>query len=154
MIGYGIWLALLGVLGAANLIIARKPSAKEIIGKISPYQGWIGAVSTLGGIWMVIFSIMSLGWLGWGMNGVISWVSMLATAVLEFALGLLLGVGVIKTFVKNPMAVEKMDMTITKLAPYQGTLGLIAIGVGVWTAVASIVFPPVPVLVYPGMIGY
>jgi hypothetical protein len=33
-----------------------------------------------------------------------------------------------------------MDQTITKLAPYQGTLGLVAIGVGVWMVVAGFLF--------------
>ena len=32
---------------------------------------------------------------------------------------------------------QKMDQTITKLAPFQGTLGLIAIGLGVWMIVAG-----------------
>ena len=29
----GLWLVVLGVLGAANLIIARKPNARELIAK-------------------------------------------------------------------------------------------------------------------------
>ena len=45
----GVWLAVLGVLGASNLIIARKPDAKEMIAKLAPYQGWIGAISALCG---------------------------------------------------------------------------------------------------------
>src|SRR5258706_556369 len=32
---YGIWLAILGILGASNLIIARKPDAKEMIAKLA-----------------------------------------------------------------------------------------------------------------------
>jgi hypothetical protein len=67
----------------------------------------------------------------------ILWITMLANAIILFALGLLLGVGVLKTFIKNPTAVEKMDMMITKLAPYQGTLGLISIGLGVWSVIST-----------------
>jgi hypothetical protein len=134
---YGIWLALLGVLGAANLIIARKPDAKELIGKIAPYQGWIGAVSALWGIWTVIYSVLHIGWLT---LVPIWWITLLATGLLEASLGLLLGVGVLKTFIKNPTAQAKMDQTITKLAPFQGTLGLIAIGVGVWCVISSIMW--------------
>ncbi len=33
-----------GLLGAANLIVAKKPNAKELIDKLTPYQGWIGVV--------------------------------------------------------------------------------------------------------------
>ena len=47
-------LLVLGVVCASNLIIARKPDAKELIGKIAPYQGWIGAISALWGAWWLI----------------------------------------------------------------------------------------------------
>ncbi len=130
----------LGVLGAASLIIARRPDAKEMIDKIAPYQGWIGAVSAVWGIWMIISAVLSVGWLALGMGGAILWATYLADGVLQAALGLLLGVGVLKQFIKDPTANEKMDQTIAKLAPYQGTMGLIAIGVGIWMIVANVLF--------------
>jgi hypothetical protein len=133
----GIWMAVLGILGAANLIIARKPDAKELIGKISPYQGWIGAISALWGLWGVISSVLHLGWLT---LAPIYWITFLVTALLQLALGLLLGVGVLKTFIKQPQAVEKMDQMVTKLAPMQGTLGLIGIGVGLWMIISSVLW--------------
>jgi hypothetical protein len=133
----GIWLAVLGILGASSLIIARKPDAKEMIAKLAPYQGWIGAVSALWGVWGVISAVLGLSLLG---VKPLLWITILADAVIQLALGLLLGVGVLKTFIKNPEANAKMDQTITKLAPYQGTLGLVAIGVGIWMVVASILF--------------
>ena len=130
----GLWLMVLGVLGASNLIIASKPNAKELIGKLAPYQGWIGAISALWGVWGIISSVLHLGWLT---LFPIFWVTFLADSVLLFALGLLLGVGVLKTFIKNPTAQAKMDQTITRLAPKQGMLGLIAIGVGVWMIIST-----------------
>ena len=60
--------------------------------------------------------------------------------VVQAGLGLLLGVGVLKTFIKDVTANAKMDQTITKLAPYQGTLGLVSIGLGVWGVVVGFVF--------------
>lgn len=33
-----------------------------------------------------------------------------------------------------------MDQTIARLAPFQGTLGLVAIGLGVWMVIASVLF--------------
>jgi hypothetical protein len=130
----GIWLAVLGILGASSLIIAKKPDAKELIAKIAPYQGWMGAVSALWGIWAVIGAILNLGWLA---HWPIYWATWLADGVLQAALGLLLGVGTLKTFIKDPTAQARMDQTIAKLAPYQGTLGLVAIGLGVWMVVAG-----------------
>ncbi len=135
---YGIWLAVLGVLGASSLIIAKKPDAKELIAKLAPFQGWIGAISALSGAWGIISSVLHLG----GLTAApIYWITFLADSVLQFALGLLLGVGILKTFIKNPQASDNMDRTIAKLAPYQGTFGLIAIGLGVWMVVAGFMFP-------------
>ena len=133
----GIWLALLGVLGASNLIIAKKPDAQELIAKLAPYQGWIGAVSALWGVWGVISAVLNLGWLS---VAPIFWTTFLANSVLQLALGLLLGIGTLKTFIKAPEAQEKMDQMAAKLAPKQGVLGLVAIGVGVWMIVAGFLF--------------
>jgi hypothetical protein len=133
----GLWLAVLGVLGASSIIIAKRPDAKEMIGKIAPYQGWIGAVSAIWGVWMIISSVLSIGLLA---IAPIYWVTYLASAVLQLCLGLLLGVGVLKQFIKDPTANEKMDTTIAKLAPYQGTLGFVAIGVGIWLIIAGFIF--------------
>jgi len=133
----GLWLVVLGVLGAASLIIAKKPDAKELIGKLAPYQGWIGAVSALWGAWGVISSVLHIGWLA---HWPIIWITWTANSVLLLALGLLLGVGVLKTFISNPQAQAKMDLTIAKLAPYQGTLGLISIGLGVWAILSGFLF--------------
>ena len=134
---YGIWLIVLGILGAASLIVARRPDAKDAIAKLAPYQGWIGAISALWGVWGIISSVLSIGWLT---TAPIYWVTYLVNNVLTFGLGLLLGVGTLKTFIKEPTAVAKMDETITKLAPYQGTMGLAAIGVGLWMIVAGFLF--------------
>ncbi len=130
----GLWLIVLGVLGAASLIVASKPNAKELIGKLAPYQGWIGAVSALWGVWGVVSSVLNLGWLA---HWPIYWVTFLADSVLQASLGLILGIGVLKTFIKNPTASVKMDETLAKLAPHQGRLGLAAIGLGIWMIVAG-----------------
>jgi hypothetical protein len=133
----GLWLVVLGVLGAASLIVAKRPDAKQMIDKLAPYQGWIGAISALWGLWGIISSILSIGWLS---RWPIYWVTFLANALLLFALGLLLGVGVLKSFIKNPQAQARMDQTILRLQPKQGTLGLVAIGVGIWMIVSGFIF--------------
>jgi hypothetical protein len=133
----GLWLAVLGILGASSIIIAKKPDAKELIGKLAPYQGWIGAISCLWGVWGVIGAVLNLGWMS---HWPIYWITWLGDSVLQFALGLILGIGVLKTFIKNPQAQAKMDQTLHKLLPYQGTLGLIAIGVGVWMVVSGFIW--------------
>ncbi len=137
-IGAGVWLFVLGVLGAANLIIAKKPDAKELIGKISPYQGWIGFVSMWWGLWGIISSVLYIG--TWLKHYPVWWITYLAAAVIQILLGSLLGVGTFKSFVKQEDAVKKVDQLVEKMSPYQGTLGLIAMGLGLWTIVASFLF--------------
>ncbi len=132
----GIWLAVLGILAAPNLIIAKKPEAKEIIGKMAPYQGWMGAASVVYGVIVIIRFLSNMRFFSVAPIGFISW---LASGLLLLALGLLLGVGIIKTFVSAPAAVEKLDLTIAKLAPKQGTLGRAGICVGIWIIVYRII---------------
>jgi hypothetical protein len=134
---HGIWLALLGVLAVPNLVLAKRPDAKEMLAKITPYQGWMGAISCLWGIWGIISCVLNLGWLT---TWPIFWITLLADSVLLAALGLILGIGTMKTFIKDPTAQAKMDQTLAKLAPHQGRLGVVAIGVGVWLVVCSILF--------------
>jgi hypothetical protein len=133
----GIWLALLGVLAVPSLILARKPDAKELLGKIAPYQGWIGAASAIWGVWGLVQSVLNLGWLS---HWPVYWGSYFAASFLQFALGLLLGVGVLKQFVKQAQAVEKIDMLVARLAPKQGALGVAAIAVGAWLVAAGFLF--------------
>ncbi len=133
----GIWLVLLGVLAVPSLIVAKRPDAKDMIAKLTPYQGWIGAISCLGGVWGIIMAVINMGMLS---TWPIYWISWLVGSIFQAALGLILGIGTLKTFIKNPQAQAKMDETLAKLSPKQGMLGVGAIGFGVWVVVASFLF--------------
>lgn len=133
----GIWLALLGALAVPSLILARRPDAKQLLGKLAPYQGWMGAVSAIWGVWGIISSVLNIGWLT---TYPIYWATFLADSVLLTGLGLILGIGVLKTFIKNPGAQQKLDQTLAKVAPHQGRLGIAGIAVGVWMVVAGFLF--------------
>jgi hypothetical protein len=130
-----VWLTVLGVLGASKLIIARQPEAQKWIAKLSPYQGWIGAISALWGAWSILDAIFHIGLLSWAP---LAWIIWLATGVVMLALGFLLGIGILKSFVKNETATAKADELMVRLVPYQGTLGLVAIGLGLWGLLFSI----------------
>ena len=93
----GLWLALLGVLAAPNLIISKKTEAKEIIAKLAPYQGWIGAVSAVWGLIKLIGTFKYFDWFSVIPIGIIT---MLLSALLTLALGLLLGIKGLQTFVQ------------------------------------------------------
>jgi hypothetical protein len=134
---FGIWLVLLGVLAVPSLILSRRPDAAAVLGKISPYQGWMGAVSVLWGVWGIISSVLTLGWLT---AFPILWIVQLVVSLLLAGLGLILGIGVMKTFIKDPTAQAKMDQTLAKIAPFQGTMGILAIVLGIFRIVATFIW--------------
>lgn len=120
-----------GLLAASSLIIAKKPNAKELIDKLTPYQGWIGIALFVWGIWDVISWVRILG--------VIFKVKLLLGIFLtvgvwtELLLGFLLGFGLITKYAlsKNETALAKGQAIRAKLAPFAGIIGLTAIVVGV-----------------------
>ncbi len=136
---YGITLVVLGILAAPSLLLAKKPNAQELLDKITPYQGWIGLVFCFWGVWGIIQAILGLGLLA---TYPIWWITWMGTSVVEAALGFLLGYGMISQLVlsKNEAAKEKGAQLLAKLSPLQGKLGLVAIILGIWTIIASILF--------------
>ena len=132
-------LILLGVLAAPGLIISKRPDAKQIIDKIAPYQGWIGVIIGIWGVVRLLHWFTLFGWLGHGVGWILGWIFYTLFVFLSIALGFMLGIGVIKTFVKNPEARAKMDELLAKLAPKQGLLGLLAIADGLILLVVAIV---------------
>jgi hypothetical protein len=123
----GLLLMLLGVLAVPGLIIARRPDAKRFIDKLAPYQGWIGTGMAIYGIVRLISWFGMFGWLGAGLGGLVKWAVFTVFVYVAIALGFMLGVGVIKGFVKEANARAKMDELLRRLAPKQGMLGIVAI---------------------------
>ena len=126
-----------GLLGAANLIIAKKPNAKELIDKLTPYQGSIGVVLVIWGVIDVIRIVPSLG----ALSSAPLWtVISLLTALTELGLGFLLGYGLISKYAlsKSPQALEKGQQLRAKLTVYQGPLGLTAIVLAILLTVMNL----------------
>ncbi|MGC1516168.1 MAG: hypothetical protein WA810_11390 [Maribacter sp.] len=135
---YGITLILLSIIAVPSLVLAKKPNAKELLEKIEPYQGWIGLVFCLWGIWGIITAILNLGWLT---SAPIWWATLVAGSVVEAVLGFMLGFGLINTLFlgKNPKAKDKAAELREKIAPKQGKLGVLGIFVGAWMIIASFI---------------
>jgi heme O synthase-like polyprenyltransferase len=135
----GIWLILLGVLAVPGLIIAKRPDARQLIDKIAPYQGWIGAISVLWGVFRLLhwFSLFPL--LGGGIGPMLYFVVYTVYVFLLIVLGFMLGIGVLKTFIKDPNANAKMDQTLARLSPKQGVLGLVALANGAVLLIVGII---------------
>lgn len=127
-----------GILAASALIIARKPNARDLIDKITPYQGWIGVVMFFWGIWGVLDCVRFVGLLG---TRPLFWIFWLACGVADLAVGFLLGFGLITKYVlsRNAAAEARGQQLRAKLAAYQGVFGLAAIAMGalyiVWLTV-------------------
>jgi hypothetical protein len=130
-------LIVLGVLAASSVIIKARPEAKDLIAKLAAYQGWIGFVACLWGIWTIISSVMNLGWLS---LMPIWWVTYLATGVVEAGLGFILGYGLIQQYALSKASAEvkaKAEQTYQKLVAVQIPFGFIGIGLGIWCLLAN-----------------
>ena len=121
-----------GALSASNIIVGKKPNAKELIDKLVPYQGWIGVVMFIYGIYWLIFDFIDF------VRGisVVPVTAIIAILVIfcYLVLGFLLGFSLISKYdlSKNEQALAKGQEIRAKLAKFQGPLGLLAIAVGLY----------------------
>jgi hypothetical protein len=53
---------------------------------------------------------------------------------------LAVGIGVMKTFIKDPMAQAKLAQTLARIAPLQGTMGIAAVILGILRVVSSFIW--------------
>ncbi|HYG80794.1 MAG TPA: hypothetical protein VD861_10420 [Pyrinomonadaceae bacterium] len=128
-----------GVLGAAALIIQKKPDARELIAKLVPFQGIIG-IALL--ILSLIFFFRILSVLGYMFQSLVGLLLLLSILV-GIALGFLLGYGLINQYVlsKNAGAAAGGAGVQASLAKYQGPLGIVAIVLGVWMLITALTSP-------------
>ena len=139
MLFFGISLVVLGLLAIPSLVLSKKPDAKEWFDKMAPYQGWIGVVFAIYGIWGIIDCILHLNWLA---HWPISWITWLLVSVVEAGLGIILGYGLIQKYAlsKNEKAAEAGQKVLAKLMPLQGTLGIAAIALGIWCIICTFIW--------------
>ncbi|WP_223787328.1 hypothetical protein [Marinicella meishanensis] len=127
----GIIIALFGgVAAAASLIVNFKPDSKNLIDKLTPYQGIIGLVLLGWGVYSLIQLIRVL------LHGYFDLMSVL-TVALMLVVGFLLSFGLLSQFVfsKSPAALEKGEALRAKLSGFQGILGLVLIGLSIWALI-------------------
>lgn len=116
-IATGAVLLVLGILAAASVIVKKRPEAKDLIEKMATYQGWLGFAAFFWGIWTIVNSVLNLGWLS---VAPIWWVTYLATGVLQFGLGMILGYGLINQYALAKLpdeAREKASRPTRSLCP-------------------------------------
>lgn len=119
-----------GILAASGFIVAKKPNAQELINKLVPFQGWLGVILFIWGIWDVIGLIGALRWLS---VYPIYWIIYLLAVVAELGVGAILGYGLIAKYAlaNNEAAAKKGEETMAKLVRFQIPLGFLAIALGI-----------------------
>ncbi len=121
-----------GILAAASLIIKFKAESKDLIEKITPFQGIVGLVLLGWGVWGLIQLIRAMS------HGVVLVVPTIFVAA-QLVVGFLLSFGLLSQFLfsKSEAAKQKGENIRAKLAAYQGVLGLVLIGLSILSLIQS-----------------
>jgi len=128
----GIVLILLGLLAASNLIAGYNQDAADRIETLRPIQGWAGILGLVIGLWSLVSVVLNVGG-GMKEAHIIAFIPTFGGPIVLAAIGFLMGFGMISAMLANSReAREKADELYESLAVYQGPLGLLGIGLGVW----------------------
>jgi hypothetical protein len=115
-----------GILAAATLIVSKKPNAKAMIDKLTPFQALIG-------VGMVAISIINFFRMLGGFTSTLKYMPLLGASALAMLgsgvlLGALFGMPQIAKWVPGESSAEQKALELSKkVAPYQVMLGIIAI---------------------------
>jgi len=136
---YLLILIISGILAIPTLILSKKPSAKDLLDKVLPYQGWFGVIIIFIGLFEIIDLLSEANlYFTFGFGG--RWVLLLVTAIIMIILGFLLGFNLINHYIlsKNPKSQVTGKNLITKLLPFQNILGIAAIVLGLFLLIMRI----------------
>jgi hypothetical protein len=134
---YGITLILIGILASPNILLNKKPNAKELLDKILPYQGILGSIYFFWGAWNIVKAIFNIEYIGsWSTW----WLTWFGASLIQTLLGFLLGYEVINKYIlsKNDKLDQKGYEILQKLRPLENKLALIAIGLGIWIIIYNL----------------
>jgi hypothetical protein len=136
-----------GAIAASAFIVKKQPNAQELLSKVAPYQGIMGAVLGLWSIWALIDGfrglstvshIAALG-LSTGKISFLVWIYIIS-GIVGIALGFLLAYALINKYVLsgNTAATEKGALVQAKLVGIQVPLGGAGIVCGILLIIARI----------------
>ena len=110
----------MGLLGAAAFIVAKKPDAAGLINKLVPIQGIVGIVGLVLGVLGTLTALTHFTIIG------------IATSLVCAILGFLLGFGLVAKFALSGSkeAMAKGEKLRSTLAVFQVPFGLASIGLG------------------------
>lgn len=130
---HGAWLLVVGALGAATLV-ARDRRGARVLAELERYQGWIGVVSAVVGLWRLFWVLLELPVLRWFNH----WLLRALDGALLLSLGLLLGVGLFRSWIKSPRGEATLDRWTRKLQPHREKLGVTAMVLGAYLVLRAL----------------
>jgi hypothetical protein len=130
---HGLWLLVLGALGASTLV-GRDRRGARVVAELEPYKGWIGVVSAGVGAWRLFWVLLELPALRWFNH----WLLRALDGALLVSLGLVLGVGIFRSWMRSPTAETTVDRWTRKLQPYREKLGVTAMVLGAYLVLRAI----------------
>jgi len=114
-----------GILACAGLIVSKKPDAKELIGKLQPFQAVIGIVLLAFGVLNLMDAIRLLSLVSLAPILVLSTVGGVFASLL---LGIMFGMPMVARLSASGAA--KGEELGKKLAPFQTIVGIVALVCG------------------------
>jgi hypothetical protein len=129
----------LGLIAASSIVISFNKDAEGLIKKISQFQGYIGVLALVWGVLGVIWHVLNFTLMA---NYFFDWLTLTAITGLELILGFIFGFGLIAQWTTkgNEEVEAKANDLLNKLSPWKTTLGILALGVGVWTILYDLIF--------------
>ena len=119
-----------GIVAASSLVVAKKPNAKELLNKLTTYQGWIGIVLVIWGAKDLIGVISNMGVVT---EFFITWVIGLTMSLVKLIVGFLLVFSLISKYLleKSKEAKRKGSVLRTQLTTFQIPTGLMLTVLGI-----------------------
>ena len=111
-----------GRLGASSLIVAKKPDAKELLGKLQPFQAAIGVALLIFGVLNLLDAIRLLSFVS-AMPVLV--LTLFAAVISALLLGILFGMPMVARLSASGAA--KGEELGRKFAPFQTMIGLVAL---------------------------
>jgi hypothetical protein len=113
-------LILLGILGIAGWLKAKRPESARHLQAIEQFEGWIGGAGLVWGILILLRWISALGAIGYAVGPMIV---TLLTALVVIALSLILALPLLQSIFGSGGAMTKVTALAGRLAPYKLGLG-------------------------------
>ena len=125
-----ILLVLLGLLGISDWLKAKRPDIARHLQPIEQFEGWIGVAGVVWGILLLLRWLAGIGVLRFAGGGMLV---MLLTALVVFALSLILGLPILRSLFGEGAFMAKVAQLVDRLLPYKVGLGFACLVLALYT---------------------